>query len=73
LGDKVKDVKKEVTARLHDWEIGDALGYHVKFMSLKQIKYGRHGLMDLHIYQESNTALIFDGTQMTLFPADGMV
>jgi ADP-ribosylglycohydrolase len=55
--------------------IGDALGYPVEFMSLKQInsKYGESGITDLVINNRSGKAVVSDDTQMTLFTVDGLI
>lgn len=55
--------------------IGDALGYPIEFMSLKEIKlkYGNSGLTDLIADKTSKRALISDDTQMTIFTAEGII
>lgn len=55
--------------------IGDALGYPVEFLSLKQIlnTYGEKGITDYALDRKSGKALISDDTQMTLFTADGIL
>ena len=55
--------------------IGDALGYPVEFMKLKEIKekFGHKGITELILDSKTGKALISDDTQMTLFTADGIV
>lgn len=55
--------------------IGDALGYPIEFMRLKEIKekYGDNGLTELILDNITGKALISDDTQMTLFTADGII
>lgn len=54
--------------------IGDALGWPVEFLRLKEIKmqYGSNGIEDLHL-SPSGIAEITDDTQMTLFTAEGIL
>lgn len=53
---------------------GDALGYTVEFMSLKEIikRYGPAGITGFDLTAQGK-ALISDDTQMTLFTANGML
>lgn len=53
--------------------IGDALGYSVEFKTLKEIKdkYGKNGISQYELVDQK--ALISDGTQMTLFTANGII
>ena len=55
--------------------VGDALGYAVEFLSEERIfaKYGRTGITAYDIAPLSKKALISDDTQMTLFPANGLL
>lgn len=55
--------------------IGDALGYTVEFMKLREIKnkYGDKGITELNLDSMTGKALISDDTQMTLFTADGII
>jgi ADP-ribosylglycohydrolase len=55
--------------------VGDALGYAVEFMRLPEIvsKYGEKGISEPELDFETDTAIISDDTQMTLFTADGML
>ena len=54
---------------------GDALGYAVEFIKLKEIrkKYGENGITKYTTDFETGTAVISDDTQMTLFTADGIL
>jgi len=53
--------------------VGDALGYPIEFMRIKDIKkkYGDGGIE--HYELNNNLALISDDTQMTLFTAEGIL
>ena len=53
---------------------GDALGYAVEFVSRKNIlaRYGDKGIIKFDLTPEDK-ALVSDGTQMTLFTANGML
>lgn len=55
--------------------IGDALGYPVEFMfwELIQQKYGKEGIQEFSVDNESGKAIISDDTQMTLFTACGLL
>ncbi|MBQ2957388.1 MAG: ADP-ribosylglycohydrolase family protein, partial [Clostridia bacterium] len=55
--------------------IGDALGYAVEFISLKEIekKFGPEGITAYEIDFEEGQAVVSDDTQMTLFTADGLM
>ena len=54
--------------------IGDALGWPVEFMMLKEItqRYGPRGIQDLKLLA-TGKAEITDDTQMTLFTAEGLL
>ena len=54
---------------------GDALGFPVEFMSRRSIvaKYGNNGIASYACNARTNTALISDDTQMTLFTAAGLI
>ena len=54
--------------------IGDALGWPVEFLKLREIinRYGPDGIKDLKI-TSSGKAEITDDTQMTLFTAEGII
>lgn len=53
--------------------LGDALGYTVEFMRLKEIKrkYGPNGIQELEC--KNGPAIISDDTQMTLFTGAGLL
>lgn len=55
--------------------LGDALGYPVEFMTVKEIKncYGLSGIREPLISRLDKTAHISDDTQMTLFTANGLL
>lgn len=55
--------------------IGDALGYTVEFMSIREIKhrFGTNGITDLVCNEISGKSIISDDTQMTIFTADGIL
>lgn len=55
--------------------IGDALGYAVEFLSLRQIRehYGEGGIRAYEYSARSGRALVSDDTQMTLFTAAGLL
>lgn len=55
--------------------VGDALGYPVEFMSLKEIRrqYGPAGIRALEAHGSEGTAVVSDDTQMTLFTANGLL
>ncbi len=55
--------------------IGDAFGYPVEFLSLREIKaqYGKDGLTDLIVDPTTHTAILSDDTQMTLFTANAFL
>lgn len=54
--------------------IGDALGWPIEFMTLKEItqQYGSRGIQDLKLLA-AGKAEITDDTQMTLFTAEGIL
>lgn len=54
---------------------GDALGYPVEFLSDDDIRvqYGDKGITRYSLDPKSHKALISDGTQMTLFTANGLL
>ena len=53
--------------------VGDALGYPVEFLNIKQIKniYGEDGIIEFKLH--NGEAIISDDTQMTLFTANGIL
>ncbi len=55
--------------------VGDALGYPVEFMSLKEIQRccGENGITAFILDPNTGEALISDDTQMTLFTANGIL
>ena len=69
------DILDKFRACLLGGAIGDALGYPIEFMGLKEIKskYGSSGVIDLITDKTFNKALISDDTQMTLFTVEGIV
>lgn len=54
---------------------GDALGYTVEFLSLRDIqrRFGPEGIRDYVVDARSGNALVSDDTQMTLFTAAGLL
>ena len=54
---------------------GDALGYPVEFLSLRDIenRFGPEGIRDYAVDSRSGMALVSDDTQMTLFTAAGLL
>lgn len=54
---------------------GDALGYAVEFIRLKEIlkRYGSKGITEYDLNPADHTAHISDDTQMTLFTAGGLL
>lgn len=54
---------------------GDALGYPVEFMSLREIqsRYGAAGITAYALDRKTNTAIVSDDTQMTMFTAAGIL
>lgn len=55
--------------------IGDALGFPVEFLSRQQIieKYGDSGISNYEINSNSNTALISDNTQLSIYTASAII
>lgn len=53
--------------------VGDALGYEIEFMSLREIRtrYGANGISDYTLH--NGVAEISDDTQMSLFTAEGLM
>lgn len=54
--------------------VGDALGYEVEFMSLRDIRkrFGENGIAD-YVLDPNGVAEFSDDTQMTLFTAEGLL
>lgn len=54
---------------------GDALGYAVEFWGESEIfsSYGKQGITEYELDEETGKALISDDTQMTLFTANGLL
>lgn len=54
---------------------GDALGYAVEFLGEREIfdRYGKQGITEYELDDETGKALISDDTQMTLFTANGLL
>jgi len=54
--------------------VGDALGYEVEFMSLRDIRkrFGENGIAD-YVLDRNGVAEFSDDTQMTLFTAEGLL
>lgn len=54
---------------------GDALGYAVEFWGESEIfsRYGKQGITEYELDEETGEALISDDTQMTLFTANGLL
>lgn len=55
--------------------VGDALGYAIEFWKEDWIfsKYGKRGITEYSLDEETGKALISDDTQMALFTADGLM
>ena len=55
--------------------VGDALGYPVEFLTLREIeqRFGSDGICDYVVDGRSGKALVSDDTQMTLFTAAGLL
>ena len=67
--------QNRVRGSLFGGAVGDALGYPVEFMSLREIKkyYGSNGITDYSLDPGTGEALISDDTQMSLFTANGIL
>lgn len=68
-------IRDRIRGSLIGGAAGDALGYPVEFMSLREIKkhYGSNGITDYSLDPGTGEALISDDTQMTLFTANGVL
>lgn len=65
------ELKERVLGCMVGGACGDALGYGVEFLRLREIKekYGRDGITELL----ESPAKISDDTQMSLFTANGLL
>ncbi|MCD8109955.1 MAG: ADP-ribosylglycohydrolase family protein [Clostridiales bacterium] len=68
-------ITDKIRGSLFGGAVGDALGYPVEFMSASGIfrRYGRDGITAYDCRRNSESALISDDTQMTLFTANGVL
>lgn len=68
-------LKDKVRGSLIGGAVGDALGYPIEFMSLKNIRrrYGGNGYTSYIERNDKGKAVVSDDTQMTLFTANGLL
>ena len=74
-GNGMNSIQDRIRGCMAGGAIGDALGYPVEFMGLKQIfkRYGEPGITAYEPDRETGKAVISDDTQMAMFTADGIL
>lgn len=68
------DIQDRCRGSIVGGAVGDALGYEVEFMSLRQIRkrFGKTGIRE-YVTDGNGVALFSDDTQMSLFTAEGLL